>query len=479
VAAVFRNGFRFVLVLALLLLLSACRDSPPTQKSGDEQPRLRQPTPQERAKILATVKETWEYEAEPAGLINSYFHAHLRRPRLRPRLVGVRVSNVDPRFASVLVELRDPRGRRRGGRAVLVLKKEKDPGHGGWGYPLAGPAISFPLACTAATPQAVRDLLCLDPWSVFGYPRPRDHTQIEYTQRIPAPDLHAVVWRKVMLPGGVCGSSRPIRPHDYEYGPSALVHADVDLLWWNPVVVSSWSKPLFGDLDGDGHDEAALDVVCANGGGTAAGQLGFSDVIYKAVGKSMRVVGIVTPQQPLDPATSHVPLSHVVAIKRGQVVVSEAWYGAYDGTCCASGIAKTIWTYRRGKLRPAHTKTLRKPWSSPLRIYDVLAEPVVQELSAQRLTRIVARPDLRLAVELENLGNVVKRHVRVALTIDGPSPIVETRTVERVTPWQLHAPTVFFGNLGRLPLATKTTVTVEIDDPGTFPMRYPVIFTHG
>ena len=96
------------------------------------------------------------------------------------------------------------------------------------------------------------------------------------------------------------------------------------------------------------------------------------------------------------------------------------------------------------------------------------------------MTRIVARPDLRISVALENFGgHVVKRHVRVTLTIDGPSPIVETRTIDRVTPWQVHPPTVYFGPFGQLPLDSKTPVTVDIDDPGTFPVRYPVIFTHG
>ena len=168
------------------------------------------------------------------------------------------------------------------------------------------------------------------------------------------------------MPGGVCGSSRPIRPHQYRYGPEALIHPDVDLLWWNPVVVYSWSKPSFGDLDGDGRDEAALHVVCANGGGTAGGQLEFSALIFRAVGGSLRVVGIITPQQPLGPDGPHVPLTGLVAIERGKVVVSEAWYGSHDGDCCASGRAKTIWTYAHGKLRPARTTVIRKPRSTPL-----------------------------------------------------------------------------------------------------------------
>jgi hypothetical protein len=74
----------------------------------------------------------------------------------------------------------------------------------------------------------------------------------------------------------------------------------------------------------------------------------------------LRVVGILTSREPLEPG-AHVPLSHVVAIARGRVVVSEAWYGPQDGDCCASGRARTIWTYAAGKLRPTQTTILRKP----------------------------------------------------------------------------------------------------------------------
>src|SRR5438045_1671269 len=92
-------------------------------------------------------------------------------------------------------------------------------------------------------------------WRYEAAPPQRIRTQATLAQPIASPDLHALYWREVTLPGGACRSSRPIRPHRYEYGPAALIHPDVDLLWWNPVVVGSWSKPVFGDLDGDGRDE--------------------------------------------------------------------------------------------------------------------------------------------------------------------------------------------------------------------------------
>jgi hypothetical protein len=410
--------------------------------------------------------------------------ARPRRPHRRPTIVRIVVSRADPRFASAVVQFRDARGRRRGSVAAMVFKLERIQGKvrvKTFGASvIAGPATAFARACTGATPSGIRTLVCPDPWRVLNYPRPRVRAQTAYPQRIASSDLHTLDWRRVALPGGVCGSSRPIRPHGFGYGPEAFIHADVDLLWWNPVWVYSWMRPAFGDLDGDGRDEAALQVVCANGGGTAGGQLAFSEVIFTSVGKSLRALGILGPQQPpLHLNATHVPLSFVAAIKRGKVVVSEAWYGRYDGDCCASGRARTVWTYDRGRLRP-RTTILQKPWSSPLLIADVLSEPAARELDDERLSRIVATPDLRFAALITDVGQVIKRHVTVKLTIaQSPAPIVETRTIGRITPWQLNPARVVFGNLGQLQLHRKTTVTIEIEDPGTNPVRYPVIFTGG
>lgn len=342
-------------LVLLAVLSSGCH--------GASRSTLRPPSARERAQIVATVEQTWAYESRPPESLGAYYHVHLRSPRLRPHMVAARVSRADPRYAGAVVELRDAQGRRRGARAVLVLKRERSTSEGGWGYAIAGPALSFPRSCTAATPRGMRDLLCPDPWPRLGYPRPRLTAQAKLVQRVRSPDLRSVEWRRIALPGGACASSRPIRPHDYEYGPAALIHPDTDLLWWNPVVVYSWSKPVFGDLDGDGRDEAALDVECANGGGTAAGQLAFSEVVFRTVGKSLRVLAILRPRQPLELA-AHVPLSRVVAIERGRVLISEAWYDPNDGDCCASGRARTIWTYAAGELRPTRTTILRKPGTS-------------------------------------------------------------------------------------------------------------------
>jgi hypothetical protein len=127
----------------------------------------------------------------------------------------------------------------------------------------------------------------------------------------------------------------------------------------SPVTVNAgWNPVVYGDLDGDGRDEAALVVDCSNGGGTADGVLAYAQVIFTAAGKSLRVVDVLTPQQPS--RSNRLPTLLTVEIVRGKVVAREAWYGAHDGTCCPSGRTTTIWTYRDGALR-AGTPTVERP----------------------------------------------------------------------------------------------------------------------
>jgi hypothetical protein len=159
---------------------------------GATRSTLRRPSALERAQILATVEQTWAYESRPPESLRFFYHVHLRRPRLRPRVIAARVSRTDPRYADALVELRDAQGQRRGGRAVIVLKRDRSTSQGGFGDPIAGPALSFPLSCTSATPRGVRDLLCPDPWSRLGYPRPQLSAQTKLTQPIRSPDLHSL-----------------------------------------------------------------------------------------------------------------------------------------------------------------------------------------------------------------------------------------------------------------------------------------------
>jgi hypothetical protein len=168
-------------------------------------------------------------------------------------------------------------------------------------------------------------------------------------------DLHRVDWADVSLPGSVCGATHAIQLHSRR--------AVVDSSRWQAVprvtVNAAWNPVVYGDLDGDGHDEAALVVDCSNGGGTADGVLAYAQVIFTPAGKSLRVVDVLTPQQPSKP--NRLPTVLTVEILRGKVIAREAWYGPHDGTCCPSGRTMTIWTYRNRALRAGTPKVERSP----------------------------------------------------------------------------------------------------------------------
>jgi hypothetical protein len=164
----------------------------------------------------------------------------------------------------------------------------------------------------------------------------------------------------VLVPGAACGATQPIRLDPRSDWGDAFVRSAARP-WWPAVEVAAGPTGIrYGDLDGDGRDEAALVVVCSNAGGTAAGQLAFANVIYAARGRSLRSIGIVTPRQPLGGAATHVPLVWS-EIRGRKVVAHEAWYGPRDGDCCASGRATTIWRLENRTLRAGPTVVERRP----------------------------------------------------------------------------------------------------------------------
>jgi hypothetical protein len=146
------------------------------------------------------------------------------------------------------------------------------------------------------------------------------------------------------------------------------VHASLDLVQ-------------YGDLDGHGPNQAALDIWCDNGGGTADGQLADAWVMFTATTAGPRVIGVLTPQEPVPAPGWHVPyfddLPGGITMRPGQVVVHELWYGPGDGICCPQDRATTVWAFNNSHFH-AESTTLTKT-AIPLPI--VLGVPGLRPLS--------------------------------------------------------------------------------------------------
>jgi hypothetical protein len=177
-------------------------------------------------------------------------------------------------------------------------------------------------------------------------------------------DLRRVDWANATLPGSVCGATRPIHLHHHR---AVVVSTRWGKRWrslswpaWPRVTVDAgWNPVVYGDLDGDGRDEAALVVGCSNGGGTADGYLAYAQVIFTAEATSPKAIAVLTPQQKQHPNV--LPTLLQVTIRRHAVIAHEAWYGPRDGSCCPSGRSATTWRYAHGALRPVRTVVERKP----------------------------------------------------------------------------------------------------------------------
>jgi hypothetical protein len=121
---------------------------------------------------------------------------------------------------------------------------------------------------------------------------------------------------------------------------------------WGPVEMGvDPGSTVYGDLDGDGVEEAAVSVSCNNGGGTASGQLAFGYVVVRKDSDALSAVGSITARQN-PPNASHVTLLGTTEITHNEIRVQELWYRPSDATCCPSGEAETTWSYADSTLTP-------------------------------------------------------------------------------------------------------------------------------
>jgi hypothetical protein len=159
----------------------------------------------------------------------------------------------------------------------------------------------------------------------------------------PAPaDLRSVDWTRVPLPGEFCAVPGLVTFNNNESTATSNTWGQVHL-YRDPTVV-------YGDIYGDGSNEAAVSIRCDNGGGTADGQLVFAILVLASNQGRLIVVGTLTPQE--NPTGVHATLFTRFELLHGRVIAHETWYRPTDHTCCPTGSAVTVWTLRDGHLVP-------------------------------------------------------------------------------------------------------------------------------
>ncbi|MBQ0996295.1 hypothetical protein [Streptomyces sp. RK62] len=150
------------------------------------------------------------------------------------------------------------------------------------------------------------------------------------------------------MPGDFCQIPGTIRLADAEATATSRT--------WGRVHIGLLPKRLYGDVTGDGRAEAALNVGCDNGGGTAAGQLAFAVVVITAKNGMLRSLGSLGAQH--DSPGVHTPLLSATKLERDQVTVTESWYRPSDSTCCPTGTDVSTWTFGAdGKLSVVNSRT--------------------------------------------------------------------------------------------------------------------------
>lgn len=167
-----------------------------------------------------------------------------------------------------------------------------------------------------------------------------DTFTINLDARVPAADLHHTKLTSIRVPATLCGTNGDFTLRN---GSASGIPSR-----YGPLDAGTTGKVVYGDLDSDGHDEAAIDVYCNYSGGNGVPGQGF--VVITGQSGTPTPVGVVTAQQ-------QTPQTYGSGVERltifpGRTESTEDWYRPDDAHCCPSGRAHTTWTYNAGKLTP-------------------------------------------------------------------------------------------------------------------------------
>jgi hypothetical protein len=167
-----------------------------------------------------------------------------------------------------------------------------------------------------------------------------DTFTVNVSSRVPPADLHRTKLTSIRVPASLCDTNGDFTLRN---GSASGIPSR-----YGPLEAGTTGSVVYGDLDGDGHDEAATDVYCNFAGGNGVSGQGFV-VITGKTGKPA-AVGVVTAQQQT-PQTYRSAVE-TITISRGRIEATEDWYRPDDAHCCPNGRAHTTWTYGAGKLIP-------------------------------------------------------------------------------------------------------------------------------
>jgi hypothetical protein len=176
---------------------------------------------------------------------------------------------------------------------------------------------------------------------VSGAPQP---TAAEPSLDQAADDLRDVDWQQATLTARFCGVDEPVTMRNGEVKAASATWGQVRV--WVTVRKPVW----YGDLDGDGRDEAAVSLGC----GTAPRELAFGLVVVRSRDGALELVGEIATTTMRDDAP-HVPMLTDPQFGRGGITVKELWYRPGDSNCCPSGASLTRWSLRDGTLKAETT----------------------------------------------------------------------------------------------------------------------------
>lgn len=131
-------------------------------------------------------------------------------------------------------------------------------------------------------------------------------------------DLRTVDWNKVAVPGRSCRHAHDIRLHNGRALLPDKTNGHPSQPGGNGVrydLLELVKPVIYGDFEGDGHDDAAVSLDCNNNGGTADGAILYSVAIYTGRTGMLTSLGLITPKhQPKDVLPT---LLSVTAIRTG------------------------------------------------------------------------------------------------------------------------------------------------------------------